>query len=48
MNKRLLKDLIPPVFFRMITGLFYGWHGNYSSWSEAMQKDAGDMIRRIF
>jgi putative methyltransferase (TIGR04325 family) len=41
MNKKAIKDLIPPVFLRIVTGLFYGWHGNYSSWSEAMKKCEG-------
>jgi putative methyltransferase (TIGR04325 family) len=41
MNKKVIKDFIPPVLLRIISGFFYGWHGNFSSWSEAMQKSAG-------
>jgi putative methyltransferase (TIGR04325 family) len=41
MNKKVIKDFIPPVFLRIITGFFYGWHGNFSSWHEAMKKSAG-------
>lgn len=41
MNKKVIKELVPPVCLRMITGLFYGWHGNYSSWNEAAKKSEG-------
>jgi putative methyltransferase (TIGR04325 family) len=41
MNKKAIKDLIPPFFLRLITSLFYGWHGNYSTWEEAMRKSGG-------
>jgi putative methyltransferase (TIGR04325 family) len=41
MDKKVIIDFIPPVFLRILTGFFYGWHGNYSSWSEAMQKSDG-------
>jgi len=41
MNKKLIKDLVPPLFLRKITGLLYGWHGNYSSWNEALQNSEG-------
>ena len=41
MLKKLIKDYLPPVLLRHITGLFYGWHGNYSSWEEASQKCSG-------
>jgi putative methyltransferase (TIGR04325 family) len=41
MNKKIIKDSIPPVLLRKITGIFYGWHGNFSSWSEAKENSAG-------
>jgi len=51
MNKKIIKDLIPAFFLRKITGLFYGWHGNYSSWSEAKNKSAGynyhDILNKV-
>jgi putative methyltransferase (TIGR04325 family) len=37
----LLRDVLPPVFLRKISGLFYGWRGNYSSWVEADKKCSG-------
>lgn len=33
--------LLPGFLFRKLTGLFYGWRGNYSSWAEAKQKCTG-------
>jgi putative methyltransferase (TIGR04325 family) len=41
MLKKVIKDFLPPVFSRLITGLFYGWHGNYSSWDRAIRKSSG-------
>lgn len=41
MKKNVIKDFVPPVLLRMITALFYGWHGNFSSWSAAMKKSEG-------
>jgi putative methyltransferase (TIGR04325 family) len=41
MNKELLKDILPPVFIRLMSGIIYGWHGNYSSWGEAKKKVSG-------
>ncbi|HET6244984.1 MAG: methyltransferase, TIGR04325 family [Bacteroidetes bacterium] len=37
----MLKDFIPPFFLKKITGLFYGWTGNFSSWKEAKDKSSG-------
>jgi putative methyltransferase (TIGR04325 family) len=39
--KKVIKDLVPPVLIRCITGFFYGWHGNYSAWEEAAKKCTG-------
>lgn len=41
MLKKLIKDYLPPVFSRFIMGLFYGWHGKYSSWAIAERKCSG-------
>lgn len=41
MLKELVKELLPPVILRFITGLFYGWHGNYPDWSTALRKCSG-------
>lgn len=37
----MLKELIPPVLLKYITGFFYGWNGNYSTWAEAEKKCSG-------
>jgi putative methyltransferase (TIGR04325 family) len=39
--KKVIKDFVPPVVARFITGFFYGWHGNFSSWNEAVEKSGG-------
>lgn len=39
--KSLIKELSPPLVLRTMTGLFYGWKGNYSSWQEAASKASG-------
>lgn len=36
-----LKDYLPPILIRKITGFFYGWHGNYKSWTEAKKHSLG-------
>lgn len=40
-KKALLKELIPPLVLKKITGLFYGWKGNYPSWAAATEKASG-------
>ena len=47
MFKELVKDLLPPVLLRFITGFFYGWHGNYSDWKTALSKCSGYDSRLI-
>jgi putative methyltransferase (TIGR04325 family) len=47
MDKLVIKDLIPPFLLRILTGLFYGWHGNYSSWDEALKKSSGYSSQNI-
>ena len=36
-----IKKILPDSAIRYITGLFYGWSGNYSSWEEAERKCTG-------
>jgi putative methyltransferase (TIGR04325 family) len=33
--KNTLKRILPGWLIRKITGIFYGWHGDYSDWNEA-------------
>jgi len=51
MIKKILKDILPPLVLRKLTGMFYGWHGDYSSWSEAVRKTRGyespDILARV-
>lgn len=37
----MIKELIPPILLNYLTGFFYGWKGNYSSWKEAQKKCSG-------
>ncbi|MGE0088147.1 MAG: TIGR04325 family methyltransferase [Bacteroidales bacterium] len=39
--KQILKKILPDSIQRFITGLFYGWYGNYSSWQEASSHATG-------
>ncbi len=39
--KKILKGIIPKVILNYLTGFFYGWRGNYSSWGEAEKKSSG-------
>ena len=41
MNKKVIRDFLPPVLIRFLSGLFYGWHGKYSSWNTARNKCTG-------
>lgn len=41
MYKNIIKDLFPPALLRLLTGLFYGWHGNYKSWNDALKRCKG-------
>jgi len=36
-----LKEFLPPFLIRKLTGLFYGWRGNYKNWSEAKSRSTG-------
>lgn len=37
----MIKELIPPILLRYLTGFFYGWKGNYKTWAEAQNKCTG-------
>jgi putative methyltransferase (TIGR04325 family) len=39
--KKVIKDIFPPVLLRILTGFFYGWHGNFSRWEEALVESSG-------
>ena len=39
--KGVVKKILPERITGLLTGLFYGWHGNYSTWEEARQKSSG-------
>ncbi|MGB3946507.1 MAG: methyltransferase, TIGR04325 family [Bacteroidia bacterium] len=39
--KSIIKDLCPPLFLRSLTGMFYGWKGNYTSWASASAQASG-------
>jgi putative methyltransferase (TIGR04325 family) len=49
--RKILKDLLPPVFVRWSRGVIWGWHGNYSSWNEACNNssgyDASEIIEKV-
>lgn len=39
--KKSIKEFLPPIFSRFVTGMFYGWYGNYSGWEDACKKCSG-------
>lgn len=39
--KRIIKAIFPEFLIRTLTGFFYGWHGNYTSWDEAKKRSEG-------
>jgi putative methyltransferase (TIGR04325 family) len=39
--KKIAKRILPKDVINLITGFFYGWHGNYSTWTEAKKKSTG-------
>ncbi len=41
MVKSIFKKILPLFAKRFLTGLFYGWHGNYTNWEVASQKCTG-------
>ena len=41
MNKSILRDFLPPALKRLLTGIFYGWRGNFPTWDEAIQESGG-------
>lgn len=39
--KEVVKKILPDRITGFLTGLFYGWHGNYSAWEEAKKRSSG-------
>ena len=39
--KSIIKTLVPKVILNFVTAFFYGWKGNYSDWSIALNKTSG-------
>jgi putative methyltransferase (TIGR04325 family) len=46
--KSNIKLLIPPIILNKISGIFYGWSGNYSTWEKANSKCTGYESEIIF
>jgi putative methyltransferase (TIGR04325 family) len=46
--KKVVKRILPGRITRFLTGIFYGWHGNYNSWEEAKKSSAGYNSGLIF
>ncbi|MEI7595026.1 MAG: TIGR04325 family methyltransferase [Bacteroidota bacterium] len=38
---KIIKEFLPPILIRKLTGLFYGWSGNYETWNDAQKKAIG-------
>jgi putative methyltransferase (TIGR04325 family) len=47
MDKKILKDIIPPLLLRLLSGVYYGWHGDYPDWASAMRRVTGYDSRTI-
>lgn len=45
--KGAIKRILPSGITRLLTGVFYGWHGNYSTWDEALKRSSGYNSRLI-
>jgi putative methyltransferase (TIGR04325 family) len=45
--KAVIRRILPEGIKRVLTGFFYGWHGNYSSWDEALKRSSGYNSRLI-
>ena len=45
--KETVKRILPYRVTGFLTGLFYGWHGNYSTWEEAKKRSSGYNSRLI-
>ena len=49
--KQTLKKILPDPVSRKITGLFYGWHGDYPGWEEAKKRcsgyDSGTILEKV-
>lgn len=49
--RNIVKIIIPDSIIRLLSGIFYGWHGNYKSWQEAKEScsgyDSGIIIEKV-
>lgn len=39
--RKLVKKLLPGFIIRKISGIFYGWHGNFRTWNDAAKRCTG-------
>jgi len=39
--RSVIKETLPEPIRRVLTGIFYGWHGSYASWDDAAKKCSG-------
>jgi len=46
--KSIIKSIVPAVILKRVSGMFYGWSGNYSSWADAAAKCTGYDTDEIF
>ena len=51
MLRTFVKRIIPSFLTRHITGLFYGWYGNYADWETAKRKcsgyESGEILEKV-
>jgi len=40
-SRSVIKKTLPEPIRRFLTGIYYGWHGNYASWEDAAKKCSG-------
>lgn len=49
--KKILKPLIPENLRRLLSGIHYGWHGDYKSWQDALSVSSGydtsDILEKV-
>jgi putative methyltransferase (TIGR04325 family) len=39
--KNIIKTFLPEALIRSVSGIFYGWHGNFKSWEAAKSRCSG-------
>jgi putative methyltransferase (TIGR04325 family) len=49
--KKIIEKILPDTLIRSATGIFYGWRGNFSEWSEARKKcsgyESGEILEKV-